>query len=203
MGGSHGPELDASSDSAQRRVLLQVLCLNAGLAVILMAGGLLADSSGLLANALDNTSDALTYAVSIAAVSRSLLWKTRAANVTGVMLLVLAVGVTIDAFRRYRTGSEPLGMTMVMLAVVATVVNLISLRLLQRFQKQDVNLRAAWTMSTNDFVSNAGILVAGALVAYTGSNLPDLAIGLFVAAIAVHGTVKTFRDTAALSHGGH
>ncbi|MFC7516843.1 hypothetical protein ACFQUU_17695 [Herbaspirillum sp. GCM10030257] len=58
-------------DDAERRVLLQVLLLNAGLAAALLAGGLLADSSGLLANALDNTSDALTYAVSYFAVSRS------------------------------------------------------------------------------------------------------------------------------------
>jgi Co/Zn/Cd efflux system component len=194
MSGSH--EIDVGSSRAQRRVLLQVLALNAGLALVLFVGGLMADSSGLLANALDNISDALTYAVSITAVSRSILWKARAANVTGVMLLVLAVGVTLDAFRRYKTGSQPLGATMVVLAIVATAVNAWSLQLLRRFQKQDVNLRAAWTMSTNDFVSNIGILVAGGLVAYTGSNLPDLAIGLFVAAIAIYGSIKTFRDTA-------
>lgn len=194
MSGSH--EIDVGSSWAQRRVLLQVLALNAGLALVLFVGGLMADSSGLLANALDNISDALTYAVSISAVSRSILWKARAANVTGVMLLVLAVGVTLDAFRRYKTGSQPLGATMVVLAIVATAVNAWSLQLLRRFQKQDVNLRAAWTMSTNDFVSNIGILVAGGLVAYTGSNLPDLAIGLFVAAIAIYGSIKTFRDTA-------
>ncbi len=199
MSGSH--DMDVGSDKAQKRVLMQVLLLNAGLALALMVGGLIADSSGLLANALDNTSDAVTYAISIIAVSRSILWKARAANITGVMLLVLAAGVTLDAFRRFKMGSEPLGMMMVALALVATVVNALSLYLLRRFQQQDVNLRAAWTMSTNDFVSNAGILIAGAMVTYTGSNVPDLAVGLFVAAIAIYGGIKTFRDTSTVSAG--
>ncbi|MBN9409197.1 MAG: cation transporter, partial [Burkholderiales bacterium] len=85
-------DLDATS-ADQKRVLLQVLGLNVGLSALLLAGGLLADSSGLLANALDNGSDALTYAISYLAVTRTAIWKARAARITAVMLLVLAVGV--------------------------------------------------------------------------------------------------------------
>ena len=192
---SEQPKLVSVNETEQKQVLVQVLLLNLGLAAALLAGGLLADSSGLLANALDNGSDALTYAISWAAVTRSMLWKVRTARITAFMLLILALGVTLDAFRRYTNGSDPIGISMVVLALVATAINAMSLKLLQAFSKQDVNLRAAWTMSINDFASNIGILVAGGLVVLTKSNVPDLAVGLLIAAIAVYGSIKTFRDS--------
>lgn len=193
MSASHEAELDVG-DAAQRRVLLQVLLLNAGLATGLFIAGLIADSSALTANALDNLSDAMTYGVSFFAVTRSQRAKSISAGVTGVMLLVLAVGVAIDAARRYVTGSAPIGGAMMGMAIVAVVVNATCVKLLRRFRRSDVNLRAAWTMSVNDFASNFGIVIAGGLVAWLGTNWPDLVLALAIAAVALYGGVKTLRD---------
>lgn len=66
-------------DAAQRRTLLGVLLLNVGLAAGLLVAGLWADSSALLANALDNGSDAV-YAISYFVVARSRRWKAVAAT---------------------------------------------------------------------------------------------------------------------------
>ena len=115
----------------QRRTLLVVLILNGLLFAGLGLGGLLADSSALLANALDNASDSVVYLISFLAVGRALTWKRRAATTSGVLLLIFAAGVLIDAGRRWWLGAEPIGWTMIGLAVVAAVVNLICLRLLQ------------------------------------------------------------------------
>ncbi|KRB67957.1 cation transporter [Noviherbaspirillum sp. Root189] len=183
-------------EDAERHVLLRVLLLNAGLATALLAGGLFADSSGLLANALDNTSDALTYAVSYFAVSRSQRWKSRAATITGVMLLVLAFGVTADAIRRFINGSDPSGYLMMIMALAAAAINAWCIKLLKAFRREEVNLRAAWTMSLNDFASNFGIVVAGILVHLVGNNWPDLTIALVIAAVALYGGIKTLRDAS-------
>ena len=110
------------------------------------------------------------------------------------MLLIFAVGVIFDAGRRFLTGSEPLGTAMMVMAVVAAAVNLLSLFLLKRLKGRDVNLRAATTFSFNDFISNGGILVGGALVLWTGQNWPDLIVGLGVAVIAIYGGVDILRD---------
>lgn len=171
-----------------------MLLLNAVLAVALFAAGVLADSSALTANALDAFSDAMTYGVSMFAVTRSQRAKALAAGITGVMLLVLAVGVVFDALRRYLTGSEPVGLVMMGMAALAVTVNAICVHLLRRFRRSEVNLRAAWTMSLNDFASNIGIVVAGALVAWLGANWPDLLLGLLIATVASHGGVKTLRE---------
>lgn len=196
------------ADAAQRRTLRQVLVLNAGLAGGLLVGGLVADSSGLIANALDNSSDAAAYAVSFAAVTRAQEWKSGAAAFTGVMLLVLALGIAGDALRRFFTGSEPLGPVMIVMALVAAAINAWCIHLLRSQRRADVNLRAAWTMSINDFISNFGIIVAGALVLVFGHNWPDLAVAVAIALVAAYGGVKTLRDAAlsrreANSHSGH
>lgn len=186
-------------DRQQRRTLLTVLGLNAGLAAALGIGGVSADSSALLANALDNASDAAVYLISFLAIGRAGSWKRGAARASGIMLLVFAAGVLVDAVRRVITGTEPIGPTMMALALVAAVVNLICLQLIRRQHSGDVNMKAAETFSFNDFASNGGILVAGGLVLWLDQAWPDLVVGVLVAAIAIKGGVEILRDANAAS----
>ena len=189
-GGSENPD--------ERRTLWVVLLLNAAIAGGFFVSGFFADSSALVANGVDNSADVAVYAISLAALSRGDKWKTRAAKASGAMLLLFAVAILVDVARRYLQGSEPIGATMMIMSAIAAVVNYICLRLLQRLEKPDVNLRAATTFSFNDFVSNGGILIAGALVMWLGSNWPDLLVGLATAAIAIKGGAEILRD----AHGG-
>ena len=184
------------TDRQQRRTLLTVLALNAGLAGVLGVGGVTADSSALLANAVDNASDAAVYLISFLAIGRAGSWKRGAARLSGIMLLIFAAGVLLDAGRRFLVGTEPIGPTMMGLAVVAAVVNLICLHLIRRQKSGDVNMKAAETFSFNDFASNGGILVAGGLVMWLDQAWPDLVVGVLVAAIAAKGGVEILRDAA-------
>lgn len=178
----------------QRQTLWTVFALNVAIAIGFFVTGALADSNALLANGLDNASDALVYALSLLALTRSRQWKRGAAYVSGALLLVFAVGVLFDAGRRFIEGSAPGGVLMMVMALVAAVVNVLSLLLLRRLKNKDVNLRAATTFSFNDFISNGGIIVAGLIVLLTGANWPDLVVGVAVAAIAIYGGVEILRD---------
>ncbi|MBD3817286.1 MAG: cation transporter [Brevundimonas diminuta] len=188
MSGSHHGE------GLQRRTLLIVLALNVLLFVMLGLGGLFAESSALLANAADNGSDAIVYLISFLAVGRAMAWKRGAARLSGIMLLIFAAGVLLDVGRRWIVGTEPIGWTMMGLAVIAAAVNLICLMLIRRQGSDDVNMRAAETFSFNDFASNGGILIAGGLVMALDQAWPDLVVGLIVAAIAVKGGVDILKD---------
>jgi cobalt-zinc-cadmium efflux system protein len=181
----------------ERRTLWIVLLLNAAIAAGFFATGLIGDSSALIANGVDNLSDTAVYGLSLAALSHGRTWKTRAAMASGVMLLLFAGGILLDVGRRYVQGSDPIGPTMMVMSAIAGVVNYICLRLLQRIKKPDVNLRAATTFSFNDFISNGGILIAGALVLWLGTNWPDLLVGLATALIAIKGGIEILRDARA------
>ena len=115
----------------------------------------------------------------------------------GTLLLIFAGGILIDVGRRYVQGSEPIGPTMMVMSAIAGVVNYLCLRLLQRLKDPDVNLRAATTFSFNDFISNGGILIAGVLVLWLGTNWPDLLVGFATAIIAIKGGVEILRDARA------
>lgn len=188
-------EADLDLDSVEkRRTLWIVLWLNVAIAVGFLMTGYFGDSNALIANGLDNSSDAIVYGLSLLALSRSRRWKRGAARFSGIMLLLFAVGVVADAIRRYFAGSEPIGAMMMTMAAVAAIVNLLSLYLLKKLENKDVNLRAATTFSVNDFVSNGGVLLAGIVVIWTGSNWPDLLVGIGVAGIALYGGIDILRD---------
>lgn len=186
-----------SSNRQQRTTLLAVLGLNLGLAGVLGVGGWLADSSALLANAVDNASDAVVYLISLLAIGRPGVWKRRAARASGVFLLLFAVGVLFDVGRRWFEGAEPYGWTMMSLAALAAIINLICLMLLNRLRTDDANMKAARTFSLNDFASNGGIILAGLLVLWLGVAWPDLVVGAIVAAISFKGGIDILRDAHA------
>ena len=190
---SEGPDLDPN-DRRQRRALVIVLALNLALTVGFAVTGFIGDSSALIANALDSAADSLVFVISLLAIGRGKGWKTGAARVSGILLLVFAAGVLADTVRRYIGGSEPLGPTIMIMGIIGAVVNALCLWLLVRLKHKDVNQRAATTFSFNDFASNGGIFVAGGLVLWTGSNWPDLVVGAAVAAIALKGAIDILRD---------
>ena len=77
---------------------------------------------------------------------------------------VFAAGVLWDAVRRDFSGSEPLGMAMMIMALVAAAGNIAAPKVLKRLRGKDVNLRAATTFSFSDFLSDTGIFVRCGLV---------------------------------------
>ncbi len=185
---------------AERQALRWAFALNVGLAAGLAITGLVADSSALIANALDNTSDALVYAISLYAATRGTRWKVRAARLSGSMLLVLAAGVLIDVVRRWFGTPEPVGPLIITMAVIAAAVNILCLIMLKRHRAGDVHLRAAWTFSINDMLSNLGVLLAGLLVMWLGRAWPDLVVGLAIAAVAAKGGVEILLDVQRMHH---
>lgn len=76
---------------------------------------------------------------------------------------------------------------LIAMSIAAAAVNLLRLRLLLAHRRSDVSLRAAWTFSVNDMLSNLGALTAGVLVIWLGRAWPDLVIGMAIAFLAAKG----------------
>jgi len=90
---------DISPESATARRSLRIaLGLNATMFVVGLVAGVVAESTGLIANSLDMLADALAYAIGLAAISRSALFKTRAAGSLG-RHLAAGLGASPASFR--------------------------------------------------------------------------------------------------------
>src|SRR5690625_1136625 len=100
--------LDLDSED-KRKTLWLVLWLNVAIAVGFLTPGYFGNSNALIANGLDNSSDAIVYGLSLLALTRSRSWKRGAARFSGLILLIFAARVVLDAIRRYFGGSEQIG----------------------------------------------------------------------------------------------
>ena len=76
----------------KRRTLWIVLWLNIAIAMGFLATGYFGNSNALIANGLDNSSDAIVYGLSLLALTRSRKWKRGAARFSGIMLLYSSIG---------------------------------------------------------------------------------------------------------------
>lgn len=189
--GCEAPEVKTEQE---RRVLRIALGLNAAMAVIGGLAGWIAQSTGLLADALDMLSDATAYAIALLAIGRSALFKIRAATLSGGILLVLGLGVLFEVGRRLIYGAEPLSEWMIGTAILSLVVNLTVLRLLAPMRSGEVHLRATWLFTRADVVANLGVIFAGLLILWLGVPYPDYAIGTLIGLYVVKEAVGILRD---------
>ncbi len=184
-------------DKSERRVLLALLLINGFMFVAELGVGWWAQSTALIADALDMLADAMVYGVGLYAVGRSVLVKVHAARISGGLQILLGLLVLVDILRRIIVGSEPVSNLMMGMGFIALIANLTCLILIARHREAEVHMRASWIFSKNDVIANLGVIVAGGLVALTGSRLPDLVIGLLVALVVVRGGILILQDARA------
>ena len=187
-----GCELEADGD-AQRKTLRVVLAINAAMFLVEIVAGVLASSTGLIADSLDMLADASVYAISLYAVGRAARTRTRAATASGVLQLALGIGVLIEAVRRFIGGGEPIGVAMMVMGCIALIANSVCLWLIAKHKGGDVNFRASYIFSANDVIANIGVIVSGLIVKLSGSQIPDLVIGILIGAVVVRGGIKILR----------
>ena len=181
-------------DSAHRRILWTALALNAVMFVIEGFAGWKAQSTGLLADALDMLSDAGAYGVALIAIGRSGLFKARAAALNGSLILLLGLGVIAEVIRRAIHGSEPESLWMMSIAALALAVNVYVLYLLRPMRTGEVHLRATWICTRADVVANAGVLLSGVVVALSGWRYADLIVGTAIGVYVIKEAIEILRE---------
>lgn len=181
---------DQRQANAERRALSIALGLNAAMFVVGIVAGLFGESLGLIADSLDMLADALAYGLSLVAIGRPARFKARVARMSGTLLLVLGLGVVIDVARRAFGGSDPEAGIMLATAMLSLVVNATVIRMLTRFRRGEVHLRAAWLFTRADVVANIGVILSAILVFLTGSRSPDLLVGLAIGGYVIGEAVE-------------
>lgn len=180
-------ERSALTEVGESSTLRWLLGINAVMFVFEMTAGIMAQSAGLIADSLDMFADAAVYGLALYAVGRAARLQMNAARFAGILQLVLAIGVLLEVGHRFLFGSEPQSVVMMAVAFAALIANSICLLLIHKHRHGGVHMKASWIFSANDVLINIGVISAGALVLWTGSNLPDLVIGTLVGLIVMDG----------------
>lgn len=195
-----GCEPTPAETRAQKRTLWIALALNAIMFVAEVTAGIFANSTGLIADGLDMLADASAYAIALFAVGRSSSFKANAATLSGLLLLLLGIGVLIDVVRRVISGEPPEGVWMIAVSMVALAVNATVLRLLSKQRQDEVHIRATWIFTRADVVANIAVILAGLAVFLTGNRYFDLVVGSAIGLYVIKEALEILRDAREARH---
>ncbi len=178
------------SDGHDTSALKWLLVINSAMFFFELAVGIWAESTGLIADSLDMFADAAVYGIALFAVGKSQSHKLTAAHISGWLQLALAVGILLEVVRRIFVGSEPISSLMMAAGVIALIANVVCLVIITRRESNEPHMKASAIFSANDVIANVGVILAGSLVMFTGSEYPDLVIGTLIGVIVLLGAKK-------------
>jgi Co/Zn/Cd efflux system component len=176
-------------------ILKRLLGINAVMFLIEIAVGVIASSTGLIADSLDMFADASVYGISLYAVGRGVIVERRAASLSGWFQIFLALTAFIDVIRRAVLGSEPVAPLMIGMALFALFANATCLAMLFKHRHGGVHMKASWIFSANDVIANSFVILAGIVVTWVNHPWPDLVIGSIIALVVLRGGVRILRLT--------
>lgn len=183
MSGGHA--MPAPEVPGYRRVLWAALVINGVMFVVEGGAGLAAGSVALQADALDFLGDTATYALTLFVLGLALRWRARAALLKGASMGLFGLWVMGNSVYHLVVPGVPAAEVMTGIGTLALAANLVSAFLLYRHRHGDANMRSVWLCTRNDALGNLAVILAGAGVFASGSNLPDLAVGAVMATLAL------------------
>jgi Co/Zn/Cd efflux system component len=177
-------------------VLRTVLVINALAFAIMIVAAVQAHSSALLSDSFDYLGDALTYAVSLWAVGRSVHAKTRVARIKGGLIVTAGLLVLAQLGWRAWHPAEPLFIWMGAFSLLGLLANGLCLLLLYRHRNDDLNMSSVWICSRNDVAANLSVLLAAAGVWAFDAAWPDRLVAFGLAVLLLRSGYGVLRDAA-------
>ncbi|TVZ26322.1 cobalt-zinc-cadmium efflux system protein [Gillisia sp. Hel_I_86] len=158
--------------------LLFSIFLNIGITLAQVIGGLLSGSLALLSDALHNFSDVLSLLVSYianilskrdASLKHTFGYKRAevvAAFVNASTLIVVAVILIVEAFQRFKNPETIDSNLVIWLSLLAITGNGLSVLLLKKDSKANLNMRSAYLHLLTDMMASVAVLAGGLLMKY-------------------------------------
>lgn len=191
---SGGHHMAAPDAPGYRRVLWAALVINGVMFVVEGGAGLAAGSVALQADALDFLGDTATYALTLFVLGLALRWRARAALLKGASMGLFGLWVMGNSVYHLAVPGAPAAEVMAGVGALALAANLVSAFLLYRHRHGDANMRSVWLCTRNDVLGNLAVILAGAGVFASGSNLPDVAVGAVMATLALTSARQVLRQ---------
>jgi Co/Zn/Cd efflux system component len=160
----------------QRGTLKTVLGVNAVMFIVIAAAAFYGKSTALLSDSLDNLGDALTYGLSLYAVSQDSQGKAKVALFKGGLIFLSACVVLVQIIQKIMTPVLPAYEVMGIFSLMGLTANSLCLFLLWKHRNEDINMNAVWECSRNDIASNVSVFVAAGGVWFFESGWADIVV---------------------------
>lgn len=200
-----GVEHERRSGDHRRRLAL-VLAITCTILVVEVVGALLSGSLVLLADAGHMATDAGGVALSLMAMwfasrpaspSRTFGFhrlEILAAVANALVLCGVGIYILVETVLRLLEPPVVASGTMLVFGVAGLAGNAVSLALLRHGQAESLNLRGAFLEVLNDLLGSAAVLVAGAVIWFTGFQRADAIASAVVGLLILPRTWKLLRE---------
>jgi cobalt-zinc-cadmium efflux system protein len=171
--------------SRQQTYLLIVLLMTGTFMVVEVVGGLFTGSLALLADAGHMLTDVAALGLSAFAMWMAARPSTPeksygyhraeilAAVTNAVVLMLLAIWILYEAYRRVFEPPHVLGVPMLLIGFVGLAVNVAGMKLLADESASSLNVRSAYLEVLSDAISSIGVILGGVTIWLTGWFLID------------------------------
>jgi cobalt-zinc-cadmium efflux system protein len=189
-----------------RRRLSLVLAITCTILLVEVVGAVLSGSLALLADAGHMATDAAGIGLSLLAMwfaarpsspSRTYGFhrlEILAAVANALVLCGVGVYIMVEAVLRILEPPTVAGGTVLVFGAVGLAGNAVSLGLLRHGQAESLNLRGAFLEVLNDLLGSAAVLVAGAVIWFTGFQRADAIASAAVGLLILPRTWKLLRE---------
>ncbi len=206
MGHQHNHSHSQEPANYNRAFIISV-ALNTGFVIIEAVYGILANSLALLADAGHNLSDVLSllfvWGASILARRQPTARRTYglrrssilAALLNAIFLLFASGAIVWEAIYRLKEPSPVSGVTIIVVAAVGIVINIVSALMFMSGRENDLNIKGAFLHLAADAVVSFGTVLAGIAIIATGWLWFDPVVSVIVVVVIVFGTWQLFLES--------
>jgi cobalt-zinc-cadmium efflux system protein len=193
--------------ATHRRPLVVVLAISTAILVLEVVGAFVSGSLALLADAGHMLTDVAGLSLAVVAATLSMrpatperTWGYRRAEVLAAagqagLLLAVAAFILVEGIRRLVAPTTVDAGVMALFAVVALVGNGISLVILGRIQRGNLNTRAAFLEVAADALGAVAVLVTAILIAAFGWDRADAVTSIAIALLILPRTLRLLRES--------
>ncbi|GAA4341048.1 cation diffusion facilitator family transporter [Flaviaesturariibacter amylovorans] len=194
MSGNHSAV--QSAGGRNKKNLVTVLALSGFYLVAEVIGGIMTKSLALLADAAHMLTDVGGLALALIAIKLGerpaspqktygfYRAEILAALANAVILLVVSLYVLYEAYQRFRNPPEVQSKTMLVVAAIGLLVNLVGMAILRKGSGESLNMKGAYFEVLSDMLTSIGVIIAGVIMLTTGWYYADplisAGIGLFI-----------------------
>ena len=190
-----------------RRRLTLALAITAVVMVVELVGGWLAGSLTLLADAAHMLADVASLALALVAAwiaqrpatpERSfgfMRLEILAALVNGAILFAIALGIGIEAWRRFRAPPPINGALLLGVAAIGFAANFATTLVLHHGHEHSLNQRGAYLHVLGDLLGSVGALLAGVIVLTLGWTVADPLISVLIGTLVLVSAWRLVRES--------
>ena len=204
-GHSHGHAHDDGHASVGS--LRIALALTGALLIAEVVGAFVSNSIALLADAGHMLTDVAALALSLfvawfmrqpSSPQKSygyLRWEILAAFLNGAALILISVYIIVESVLRLREPQAVEGGVMLAIAVAGLIINIIAARILHSGSQENLNVRGAYLHVMGDLLASVGVVVAAAVIHFTGWLEADPIASLLTTTLILRGAWKLVRES--------